>query len=155
MARRPATDDHLERLISEIHTKLDGAAFNGGFESLVKNVENIEQTQTEILSKLDEMHKVIYEPDEGLFARVKKVETTHSKEIDPLKRELEVLNEWKASVTAKDGPIAQMQADKHDIQDLISWKKRFVGFLFAAVGSTLLMVIKTIYEFVRDHISLH
>lgn len=152
--RRPLEDDTLERLINEIHEKLDGAAFNGGFESLVQNVQNIEKTQREMLSKMEEVHKVIYEPDDGLFARVKRVEAIHDKELEPLRRDIAGIKAWKEEMTAKDGVLAQVTKDSHEVAELISWKKRVIGFLFAAAGSTLLMVIKTAYEFIRDHVSL-
>ncbi len=148
-------DDSMERLISEIHGKLDGAAFNGGFESLVQNVSNIEKTQREMLYKMDEVHKVIYEPDDGLFARVKRVETIHDKELSPLREGLASLKEWKEEMTAKDGPIAQSAKDSVQVAELAAWKKRIVGIALAAAGSTGLMLIKSIYEVVKDHVSLH
>lgn len=181
MKRRPS-DDSLEQLISEIHQKLDGAAFNGGFESLVQNVQNIEKTQREMLDKMDDISKVIYEPDEGLFARVKRVEAIHDKELAPLRKDIQDIQDWKASiagkdgtltqvtentqtvkslskwkdeVTAKDGPLALAAADHVEVKELSAWKKRIIAFLVAAAGSTLLMVAKTAYEFIKDHVSLH
>ena len=155
MTRRRTTDDSLEVLINEIHAKLDGAAFNGGFETLVQNVKNIEETQREMLSKMEDIHKVIYEPDDGLFARVKRVEAIHDKELAPLRNEIADLNEWKAELTAKDGPLAQSAKDHDVVHELAGWKKKILGFILAAAGSTLLMVVKTAWEFIRDHVSLH
>lgn len=148
-------DDSLERLISEVHRKLDGAAFNGGFESLVQNVQNIEKTQREMLFKMDEVHKVIYEPDDGLFARVKRVETIHDKELSPLRTKLASMEEWKEGLIAKDGPLAQAAKDSAQVAELAAWKKRIIGIVLGVAGSTGLMFVKTAYEFLKDHVSLH
>jgi len=43
---------------------LKAPVLNGGFDSLVKTVD-------EIKGKVDEIHGVLYEPDKGIFARVK------------------------------------------------------------------------------------
>lgn len=155
MRRRHTSDDSLDRLIDEIHQKLDGAAFNGGFETLAQNVENIEGTQREILSKMEEMHKVIYEPDDGLFARVKKVEAIHDKELAPLRKELSDIHMWKDKLTAKDGVLTQAATDAATVKELTEWKKKILAFILAAAGSTLLMVIKTAWDFIKDHVTLH
>ena len=157
MPRRPSrpSDENLEALINEIHTKLDGVAFNGGFETLVSNVQNIQKTQQEMLGKLEEVHEVIYEPDDGLFARVKKVENIHDRELAPLRQGLVDMNSWKDSVTAKDGPLAQAAKDHTHVEELNAWKKRIIALVVTAAGSTLLMCLKTVYEVLRDHVSLH
>jgi len=155
MTRRHTSDDSLDRLISEIHEKLDGAAFNGGFEKLVQNVQNIERTQREMLAKMDDVHKVIYEPDDGLFARVKRVEAIHDKELQPLRDELADLVEWKEEITAKEGVLTQAGKDHDTVVELAGWKKKILGFVLAAAGSTLLMVVKMIWEFVSAHVTLH
>ncbi len=153
--RKPIADENLELLIGEIHSKLDGVVFNGGFETLVTNVQNIQKTQQEMLIKMDDVHKVIYEPDDGLFARVKKVENIHDRELEPLRRELADVATWRATLTAKDGPLAQSAADHLSVEELNSWKKRIIALVITAAGSTLLMGLKTLYEIMKDHVVLH
>lgn len=182
MKRRRLPDESLEHLINEIHEKLDGAAFNGGFESLVQTVQHIEKTQREMLAKMEDTHTAIYEPDDGLFARVKRVEAIHDKELEPLRRELNDLKEWregleakdglvsaaaaahrevielsqwKSELTAKDGLLAQSAKDHEVVVELSGWKKKIFAFILAAAGSTLLMIVKTAWEFIRDHVTLH
>lgn len=182
MKRRRLPGESLEHLINEIHEKLDGAAFNGGFESLVQTVQHIEKTQREMLAKMEDTHTAIYEPDDGLFARVKRVEAIHDKELEPLRRELNDLKgwresleakdgfvpaaaavhrkvvelaQWKAELTAKDGLLAQTARDHNIVVEFSGWKKKIFAFILTAVGSTLLMVIKTAWEFIRDHVTLH
>ncbi len=156
MARtsRP-TDDSLAILVSEIHNKLDGVVFNGGFEALVQNVQNIEKTQREMLEKMEDVHQVIYEPDDGLFARVKKVETIHREELEPLKRDITRLVEWKQELQSKDGTLAQVSNDHVEMKTLLDWKKRIIALALGATGSVFLLMVKAFYELIRDHISLH
>ncbi len=158
MPRRPNTrpsDENLEDLINEIHGKLDGVAFNGGFETLVSNVQNIQKTIQEMNVKMEDVHKVIYEPDDGLFARVKKVENIHDRELAPLRQSLVDMTEWKETLTAKDGPLALAAADHRHVEELNAWKKRIIALVVTAAGSTLLMCLKTLYEVLRDHVSVH
>jgi len=154
MPRRSLNDESLELLISEIHSKLDGVVFNGGFETLVSNVQNIQKTQQEMLIKMEDVHKVIYEPDDGLFARVKKVETIHNRELEPLRRELADISEWKDILTAKEGPLAQAVKDHDSVDELNAWKKRIIALVITAAGSTFLMAVKTLYDVLKDHVSL-
>ena len=158
MPRRPISrpsDENLEALISEIHGKLDGVAFNGGFETLVSNVQNIQKTIQEMNVKMEDVHKVIYEPDDVLFARVKKVENIHDRELAPLRQSLADMTEWKEGLTAKDGPLAHAAKDHTHVEELNAWKKRIIALVVTAAGSTLLMCLKTLYEVLRDHVVIH
>lgn len=156
MRRKPLSrDESLETLVEKINVKLNGVVFNGGFETLVTNVQNIQKTQQEMLVKMEDVHKVIYEPDDGLFARVKRVETSHDRELEPLRREIKDFTEWKASLVAKDGVLAMAAKDHLSVDELNTWKKRIVAIVVTAAGSTLLMCLKTVYEVLRNHVSLH
>jgi len=153
--RRKLSDDDLEFLVKEIHSKLDGVVFNGGFETLVSNVQIIQKTQEEMLVKMEDVHKVIYEPDDGLFARVKKVETNHDHELAPLRREVDDLDKWREKLQAQDG-LFEMAVQAHkDVKELNAWKKRIIALVVAAASSTLLMGLKTFYDLMKDHVSLH
>jgi hypothetical protein len=65
------------------------------------------------------------------------------------------LAQWKAELTAKDGPLAQFAKDHDTVVELSGWKKKIFAFILTAAGSTLLMVVKTAWEFIRDHVTLH
>ncbi len=157
--RRPTeeiSDLELARLVSEIHNKLEGVIFNGGFETLSKDVQNMDRSLREAIDKIDELHKVVYEPDDGLFARVKRVESSHREDLKPLQTQLDILTEWKAQMTApKDGFVARTDADHHAVEQLVAWKGRIIALGISATGATLLMVGKMIWDFVTNHVTLH
>lgn len=69
-----AQDRALERLAE----KLERPALNGGFDDLVKKVDKIEGVTDQLKTdqaasgkKIDAIHVAIYDPDTGLYGRVK------------------------------------------------------------------------------------
>ncbi len=150
------SDIDLARLVTEIHDKLDGVIFNGGFEKLSQNVQNMDTLLREAIGKIEELHKVVYEPDHGLFARVKKVESSHREDLKPLQTQVEALVAWKEQMTApKDGFVARTDADHHSVTQLVAWKGRLVALGVSATGATLLMVGKMLWDFIANHVTLH
>lgn len=150
------SDADLAHLVTEIHNKLEGVIFNGGFETLSQNVANLTSSLREAIDKIEELHRVVYEPDDGLFARVKRVEASHREDLKPLQTQLETLTTWKVDMTApKDGFVARTDADHHAVEQLIAWKGRIIALGLSAMGTTLLMVGKMIWDFVSNHVTLH
>jgi hypothetical protein len=150
------SDSELSRLISDIHDKLEGVIFNGGFENLAQNVQNMDRSLREAIGKIEELHKVVYEPDDGLFARVKRVESSHREDLKPLQAQLDTLVEWKTQLTApRDGFLARGDADHHSVEQLVAWKGRIIALGISATGATLLMLGKMIWDFLSNHVTLH
>ena len=50
-------------------------SLNGGFDKLANDVEHIKETQSDILEGIRGVKQNLYEPDSGLFSRVKELET--------------------------------------------------------------------------------
>lgn len=147
--RRSSYERSLESMVQDIHEKLEGI----GFEGLVKNVESIEKTQLEMLRRMEDIHTVIYEPDQGLFARVKRAETNHREELQPLRSDVNKLNEWQAELTKKDGPIASIERNTREVEALVGVKRKLSAYMITAIGSMLLVVAKAVWDFVRDHVA--
>jgi hypothetical protein len=74
--------DHLsaqDAVLDRLTKKLDDAhVMNGGFDSLMTKVEKIESVQAELgrcqtatSTKVDAIHTAIYDPEKGLYAKVK------------------------------------------------------------------------------------
>lgn len=149
------SDSELAHLISEIHNKLEGVIFNGGFETLSQNVQNMNHSLRETIDKIEELHRVVYEPDVGLFARVKQVESNHRENLKPLQSQLDCLIEWKTQMMSpKDGFIARTDADHHAVEQLIAWKSRIIALGISATGASLLMFGKMIWDFISTHVVL-
>lgn len=70
------TDKELQLLVESIANKINRApALNGGFDRMLVIVEHIQDKQEQTANKLDKIHDGLYEPNDGLYARVKMVET--------------------------------------------------------------------------------
>lgn len=80
----------MRELIESMANKINKApALNGGFDRLVAIVEHIEKDQGKISSQVEDIHTELYEPDSGLFARVKSVESSITAFSDRQKEHLE------------------------------------------------------------------
>ena len=64
------------------------SSLNGGFDKLLVEIEHIKETQNEVLQGMRGIKKSIYEPDSGLFSRVKQLEVESD-------RRMEFVNEAK------------------------------------------------------------
>jgi hypothetical protein len=71
------SDKDLQILLESISGKINSSpVLNGGFDKMMIIVENIKEKQAETSEKVSEIHKGLYAPDDGLYARVKSVETS-------------------------------------------------------------------------------
>ena len=69
----------IQQMVGEIAKKINGApALNGGFDRMMVIVEHIQEKQDEANRKINRIHEGLYEPDDGLYARVKMVENVAS-----------------------------------------------------------------------------
>lgn len=79
MSDTKTDDKDLQQMVGEIAKKLQGApALNGGFDRMLVIVEHIQEKQNEATRKINQIHEDLYEPDDGLYARVKMVENVAS-----------------------------------------------------------------------------
>ena len=62
--------------VEKVENKISNAkSMNGGFDKLLNEVEHIKKTQKDILDGVRGVKQNLYEPDSGLFSRVKELET--------------------------------------------------------------------------------
>lgn len=136
-------------LLSDIQKRLDHSVFNGGFETLLKNIESIEASQKELVNEFRELNEVIYEPDTGLFSRIKKAETLYADEIKELQR---ASREMKKSIDSADGILEKYKENAEVINNLTEWKKSITRSIWAIASGAGLMLLKTFYDFLTQHI---
>tara|TARA_R110000751_G_scaffold89178_1_gene175961 strand:- start:73 stop:531 length:459 start_codon:yes stop_codon:yes gene_type:complete len=84
------------------HKMSNAQSLNGGFDKLLLEVQHIKEVQSDVLDGVRGVKQNLYEPDSGLFSRVKELEMESS-------RRLDYINETK--------PIIAQH------QELILWKK--------------------------------
>jgi hypothetical protein len=157
------------RQILEMQDKiLSAPAMNGEFTTLLYKVENIEQFQEQLVQKVDQIHGALYEPDNGLYARVKNVENdcVSNETIDELEKEVQEIKIWKNSeekqsekeenaVVEKNKIMLEHEAALKDIQDSIAKYNAAIKWIAISLGGGLLSMIgKLIYEYVTGHIKI-
>ncbi len=86
--RTTATLQSQDRILERLEDKLDAPVFNGGFENLVNQVEKIKTVQEQMKEssmtvgkQVSDIHAVIYDPEKGIYLKVKE----HGTWIDKVK----------------------------------------------------------------------
>lgn len=148
--------------LMNIQEKLNNPVFNGGFETLLLKVDGIEKTQKQTLDEVAELNKTIFDPDEGLYSRIKNVNNDvdeltdwkrqveeKSKENDEAVKTVKSLSEWKSKLDEK---IKTYDQNTTDVTQLKDWKNGFhklLWWLLPAIGTLLL---KTCFDFIVQHV---
>tara|TARA_R100001443_G_scaffold117079_1_gene139825 strand:+ start:205 stop:663 length:459 start_codon:yes stop_codon:yes gene_type:complete len=105
--------------VEKVENKISNAAsMNGGFDKLMNEVEHIKETQADILEGVRGVKQNLYEPDSGLFSRVKELETESER------RKEFILESKPALEFSKELVVWKRQADK----DLANFEKMQIEF---------------------------
>ena len=154
-------EDH--DIISRIETKLEliqdklntSSALNGAFELLVADVQQIKDSQQEVKEAITSIKKSVYNPDSGLFSRVKEVERKVElgqefdldvKEVVERHREMSL---WVAAAKKQmekwedQGPELLIEIDR-----LSQWKNNVTKLLWILVTVVSSLVLKTLFGMV-------
>lgn len=108
----------LDKVEKMEHKISNAQSMNGGFDKLLMEVEHIKETQVTILEGVRGVKQNLYEPDSGLFSRVKELETESA-------RRMEFIQESKPALEfSKELAVWKKQADK----DLEEFEKLQVEF---------------------------
>lgn len=77
------SDRQLQVLLEGIASKLNGSAvLNGGFDRMIVMIEHIQEKQAEASGKIDSIQEGLYDPNTGLYTRVKTVEAAMGKMVE-------------------------------------------------------------------------
>ncbi len=99
-------------MLQNIHQKLDNSpALNGGFDRLLYKIDGIEKSQVQIVEKVDKIHEAIYNPDEGLFARLAASKASNAESLSKVEKDIVELEIWKNQIS-EDGESCEKEADQ-------------------------------------------
>ena len=156
--------DKVYQLLAEIQAKLTAPALNGGFDTLLYKVEKIEETQEKILHEVSSLKDTVYDPDTGIFARIKNIENAESEEIRELGRKVEEISAWKDSRASymhdiknseekNEEKIREMERELHH---LLTWKNSVTSstkwLMVTLGGGTISLLLKLLYDYLSGHI---
>jgi len=114
--------EKLERVESKV---VNSPAMNGGFDKLLNEVEHIKDSQAEVLDAVKGVKKSLYEPDSGLYSRVKQLEVESERRLEYIQESKPALEFSKELVVWKkqaDKELEQFEALQIEFAKLQDWK---------------------------------
>ena len=124
------SDDLLKIVLQKVenmeHKITSAKSLNGGFDKLAGDVEHIKESQREVLDAIRGVKKSLYEPDSGLFSRVKELETESDRRkefIIESKPALEFSKELVVWKRHADKELEQFEKLQMEFEKLKDWKE--------------------------------
>ena len=138
------SDDILKIVLQKVETmehKITSAkSLNGGFDKLLAEVEHIKDTQKEVLDAVKGVKRTLYEPDSGLFSRVKELETESERRMEFIqesKPALEFSKELAVWKRHADKELEQFEKLQMEFEKLKDWKdgaQKIIWLIATAAG---------------------
>ena len=157
-ASRFELSSDLVNMFLSLQEKLNSPVFNGGFDQLYMKIESIEETQKEINSLVASINKTIYEPDEGLFSRIKKAETENKTELQHIflaqKGLKDDVTEMKDSLKKGSMLVTDFNDLKNQVDNIIQWRNDMNKKLWIIIPIILSLLGKVGFDFIIAHIAL-
>ena len=127
--------------VEKVENKISNAkSMNGGFDKLMTEVEHIKETQSDILDGVRGVKQNLYEPDSGLFSRVKELETESERRkefIIESKPALEFSKElvvWKRQADKDLADFEKLQIEFAKLQDWKAGAQKVIWLVATAAG---------------------
>jgi predicted nucleic acid-binding Zn-ribbon protein len=151
----------IDDILRDIERKLSSsAALNGGFDRLMLKVDGIEASQTAIEKKVDDLQDSIYDPDKGLYARIKEIDHQNEMQINDLNRkfnEIKVVEEFEEKSRVEKDAIDKLNRELlsktvNQLDDLIKWKDLVSSFVKWVIGSGAIGAVgKMLYNMLSNN----
>ena len=127
--------------VEKVENKITNAkSMNGGFDKLLNEVEHIKDTQKEDLAAVKGVKQTLYEPDSGLFSRVKelesesKVRNAYVKETKPALDFAKELVVWKKHADKELEQFEKLQIEFAKLQDWKNGAQKVIWLIATAAG---------------------
>ena len=138
------SDDILKIVLQKVenmeHKITSAKSLNGGFDKLAGDVEHIKEAQKEVLEAVRGVKQTLYEPDSGLFSRVKELETESERRkefIIESKPALEFSKElavWKRQADKDLADFEKLQIEFAKLQDWKNGAQKVIWLIATAAG---------------------
>lgn len=133
----------LVNLLTDIQSKLTSSTImNGGFERLMEKVTKIETTQDKIIVDVNQLKEIIYDPDEGIYSKIKDCELSSGEKIHKLEKES---YELKFENNYIKNNLSKIKDLDHNLSELNKIKEnysKFTWLVVAAVLSNIFWIVK-------------
>lgn len=143
--------------LDEISKKLSSSsALNGGFETLLYKIDKIEQSQGQLVSKVDKIHDAIYDPNDGIFSKLGEYKLENASKVNEIEQNINELSLWKEAkdkeedkaektedktkekITNLEKSVDSLVRNKNNTWAVLKW------FLVAVGGGMITLTVKWI-----------
>jgi len=148
-----ATNSERELLEILVKKVSDSSALNGGFEKLCVMIEHVQAEQEKSGVKLDKVSEALYDPNTGLFSRVRAIESkldTNIKDLDKkcdelpaVKEEVQDLKKFQAAIES----IAGKQLE--ELNALVNLRKRLANIYWALALTIVAFVGNLLFQLAK------
>jgi hypothetical protein len=148
-----ATNSERELLEILVKKVSDSSALNGGFEKLCVMIEHVQAEQEKSGVKLDKVSEALYDPNTGLFSRVRAIESkldTNIKDLDKkcdelptVKEEVQDLKKFQAAIES----IAGKQLE--ELTALVNLRKRLANIYWALALTIVAFVGNLLFQLAK------
>lgn len=148
----PASVRNKSYALDEINKKLNSsAALNGGFDTLLYKIDKIEQSQGQLVSKVDKIHDAIYDPSEGIFSKLGEYKLENSNKVNEVVQDVAELQIWrelkeddtssqdnKKKIGELEKSVGDLLRNKNNVWSVMKW------FMVAFGGACITLLVKWI-----------
>ena len=127
--------------VEKMEAKISNAqSMNGGFDKLLMEVGHIKDTQVSVLEAVRGVKQNLYEPDSGLFSRVKELEMESARrqeyitETKPIVGQHQELLLWKKQVDKEVNEVEDLRLEVAKLQDWKSGMQKVIWLVATAAG---------------------
>ena len=133
----------LINLLEDIQSKLSSSTImNGGFERLIEKINKIEITQDKIISDFNEIKEIIYEPEDGIFSKIKDCEIDFNHKIHKLEKESYELKFENSYIKSNLSKLKDLDGNLSELDKIKENYSKFTWLVIAAVVSNLFWIMK-------------
>jgi hypothetical protein len=131
----------LQKVESMEYKISNAQSMNGGFDKLLLEVQHIKNAQVDILEGVRGVKRNLYEPDSGLFSRVKELEMESARRQDyitetkPIVAQHQELLLWKKQVEKEVSDVEDLRIEVAKLED---WKigiQKVIWIVATAAGA--------------------
>jgi hypothetical protein len=115
-------------------------SLNGGFDKLLLEVQHIKEAQVDILDAVRGVKKTLYEPDSGLFSRVKELEIESDRRMDYIKETKPIITQhqelllWKKGAKKDIDEVEDLRIEMAKFQDWKAGISKVIWLVATAAG---------------------
>lgn len=157
--------DEIAEVVLQLHKKISASAvLNGGFDSMMLKVDALGEDVKDIKTK-------IYEPDDGIFARIKSIEVDTKRIANDVARtvdRVEAHDQIEGDVKLHHQRIDMMETNlsglksiseqQKVIDDLVKYRNRVNSVLkwvgVSLGGAVVSLLFKFLYDLIQGHVSV-